>query len=368
VPHLLERRIIHHLIIYRPIIYEESPVSHNSEQSGATEPLHVAVVGVGKVAVQNYLPALVKDEHVRLSYYNRTPEKALAAARQFGGEAVATVDALMAGDPDTVLVLTRETTRAEITDELLAHAPKRLFFEKPLVAASGQAAVQETDFWRGRELWQRAEAGGTTTAMVFNYRFFEQTQKARELIAAYELGAPVHFTGLVHYACWSHAVDLVLDFMGPVESISALADRRAGPCMGSDNVQNVSVTARMENEAVGTLIGTCAIDFKLPLYELTLAFANGRIHLRDLDGDLEVINYRTRRHEVHALPRDVSRWDQYRASFGKSLDAYLASIRAGTPPPVPGVAGVRELQFEAGIKRSLAMGRPVTLAEELPVV
>jgi hypothetical protein len=80
-----------------------------------------------------------------------------------------------------------------------------------------------------------------------------------------------------------------------------------------------------------------------------------------------VIDYRTRRHELHALPRDVSRWDQYRASFGKSVDAYLASIRAGTPPPVPGLAGVRELQFEAGIKRSLAEGRPVSLAEELPL-
>jgi hypothetical protein len=49
------------------------------------------------------------------------------------------------------------------------------------------------------------------------------------------------------------------------------------------------------------------------------------------------------------------------------LDAYLASIRAGTPPPVPGIAGVRELQFEAGIKRSLAERRPVVLGEELPI-
>ncbi len=327
-------------------------------------PIKVAVVGVGKVAVQNYLPALVNHADVRLSYYNRSPDKASAAAEQFGGTAFATVDELMADNPDTVLVLTRETTRAEITDALLAHKPQRLFFEKPLVAQHGQAAVIEDDFWRARDLWQHAEAGGTTTAMVFNYRFFEQTKKARELIATLNFGEPVHFSGLVHYACWSHAIDLVLDFMGSAATISALADPRLGPCMGSDNVQNISVAVRMENNAVGTLIGTCGMDFKLPLYELTLAFEQGRVHLRDLDGDMEVIDYRTRRHELHALPRDVSRWDQYRASFGKSLDAYLASIRAGSPPPVPGVAGVRELQFEAGIKRSLAEGRPVRLAEE----
>lgn len=329
--------------------------------------LHIAIVGVGKVAVQNYLPALVKHPDVRLSYFNRTPEKASVAAQQFGGVAAMTLDELMAGKPDAVMVLTKETVRAEITEQLLAYAPPRIFFEKPLVAELGQAAVREADFWRARELWQRAEAGGTTTAMVFNYRFFEQTQKAQAMVAALDLGAPVHFTGLVHYACWSHAIDLVLDFMGPAATISALAGRRVGPCMGSEHVQNVSVTARMANDATGTLIGTCGIDFKLPLYELTFAFANGRIHLRDLDGDMEVIDYRTRRHELHALPRDVSRWDQYRASFGKSVDAYLASLRAGTPPPVPGVAGVRELQFEAGIKRSLALGRPVELDEELAI-
>lgn len=330
-------------------------------------PMHVAVVGIGNVAMQHYIPALVKHEDVRLSYYNRSPEKAVAAAEKFGGEAMPTLDALMAGAPDAVFVLTKEMARAEITEQLLAYSPKRIFFEKPLVAELGQAMVQESDFVRGRDLWQRAEAGGTTTAMVFNYRFFEQTKKARALVDALDLGEPVHFSGLVHYACWSHVIDLVLNFMGPAETISALADRRAGPCMGSENVQNVSVTARMMNEATGTLIGTCGIDFKLPLYELTLAFANGRVHMRDLDGDLEVIDYRTRRHELHALPRDVSRWDQYRASFAKSVDAYVESMRADAPPPVPGIAGVHELQFEAGIKRSLAIGRPVTLSEELPV-
>ena len=339
----------------------------SAQPEAAKRTFNIAVVGVGKVAMQNYLPALVKHEDVQLRYYNRTHDKAVAAAAQFGGEAAVSLDTLMAVPTDAVMVLTKETVRAEIAEQLLGYAPPRLFFEKPLVAELGQAAVREADFWRARELWQRAEGQGTTTAMVFNYRFFEQTQRARALIAELDLGAPVHFSGLVHYACWSHAIDLVLDFMGPAETISALADRRVGPCMGSENVQNVSVTARMANEATGTLIGTCGMDFKLPLYELTLAFTHGRIHMRDLDGDLEVIDYRTRHHTLHALPRDVSRWDQYRASFGKSVDAYLASIRAGTPPPVPGIAGVRELQFEAGIKRSLSEGRPVVLDEELPL-
>ena len=231
----------------------------------------------------------------------------------------------------------------------------------------GQADVDEDDFAKGKELLQRTLAAGTETAMVFNYRFFEQTQRAKAILAARDFGRPVHFTGLVHYACWSHCIDLVLDFMGPAEVITALASGQPGPCMGSENVTAVTAAVRLANDATGTIVGTCDIDFKLPLYELTFAYEHGRIRMRDLDGDMEVLDYRTGKHEIFALPRDVSRWDQYRASFGHSINAYLASIRAGDPPPVPGLAGLRELQFEAAIKRSIAQGAPVVLDEAFPI-
>ena len=45
--------------------------------------------------------------------------------------------------------------------------------------------------------------------------------------------------------------------------------------------------------------------------------------------------------------------------------AYLESLRQGQSPPVPGIAGLQELQVEAAIKRSIAQQRPVDLAAEL---
>jgi predicted dehydrogenase len=329
--------------------------------------LKVAIIGVGKVAVQNYLPYLVQHEDITLSYYNRTRVKAEEAAQRYGGRVAASLDELMADEPDTVLVLTRETDRYQAARALLEFRPKRLFFEKPLVARHGQANVIEEDFVQGREILQQAQVAGTETAMVFNYRFFDQTRKARELISAHNLGQPIHFTGLVHYACWSHCIDLLLDFVGPAHTISALASRQQQPCMGSPQVAAVTAAVRMENDATGALIGACNIDFKLPLYELTFAFERGRISMRDLDGEMEMIDYTTGRHVVHALSRDVSRWDQYRASFGKAINAYLASIRENSLPPVPGVAGLRELQFEAAIKRSIHQEEPVLLNEAFPI-
>lgn len=329
--------------------------------------MKIAIVGVGKVATQNYLPYIVARPNVQLSYYNRSPEKAADAAAQFGGRVATSLADLLTDEPDTVLVLTRETDRYAVTRDLLALRPRRLFFEKPLVAQGGQADVVEDDFYKGRELLQQAQALGVETAMVFNYRFFEQTQKARELVTDYDLGQPVHFTALVHYACWSHCIDLILALMGPAATVTALAAAEARPCMGSDNVRDITAAVALENGATGTVIGTCSVDFKLPLYELTLAFAGGRIHMRDLDGDLELIHYASERHVVHRLSRNISRWDQYRASFGKAINAYLDAVAVGAPPPVPGLAGLAELQFEAALKRSIADGQPVDLAERFPL-
>ena len=82
---------------------------------------------------------------------------------------------------------------------------------------------------------------------------------------------------------------------------------------------------------------------------------------------MEVLDHGSGRSELHAIPKDKSRWDQYRASFARSVTAYLQSIRDSEPPPVPGVDGLRELQVEAAIRRSIAAGRPVDLEAELPL-
>lgn len=328
--------------------------------------LRVGLVGTGNVAMRSYLPHLAERKNTELIYFNRTRAKAEAAAQQFGGQVADSLADLVARNPDSVLVLTREMDRYDAACALLEQRPRRLFFEKPLVALHGQEHVTEQDFLLAREVLQRAEAMGTETAMVFNYRFFDQTRLAKEIVGGRGFGKPTHFSALVHYACWSHVIDLLLDFMGPMAEITALSSR-GQRAWGQNAACDVTVAARSQGDATGTIIGTCGIDFKLPLYELTLAYEGGRIHMRDLDGDMEAVDHATRRHEVHRLSRDVSRWDQYKASFGKSVNAYLDAIAAGNPPPVPGIAGLRELQFEAAIKRSIARGRPVAPDDEFPM-
>lgn len=328
--------------------------------------MKVAVVGTGNVAKRNYLPFLARQEDVALSYYNRTCEKAEACAQEFGGWAADSINHLMSDQPDTVLLLTSETVRYEIALDVLRHKPKRIFFEKPLVAQQDQAHVTEDDFEKGRELLRQTQAAGIETAMVFNYRFFDQTLKARKLVDERQFGKLIQATGFVHYACWSHSIDLIHLFGGPIAEVTALSGSAEYP-WGKVTARDVTAAFVTTSGATGTIIGTTGPSFAFPLFELLFSFEGGRLTLRSLDGDMEVLDYSGNHHEIFSLTRGTSQWDQYRRSFEKSLEAYLQSIRNGTEPPVPGIAGLQELQFEAALKRSIRLRRPVDVQDEFPL-
>ncbi|MDQ2730438.1 MAG: Gfo/Idh/MocA family oxidoreductase, partial [Armatimonadota bacterium] len=256
----------------------------------------------------------------------------------------------------------------EMGMQLIRLGVPRIFFEKPLTAALGQAHVTEEDFDRGKEMLDLAAARNCETAMIFNYRFFEQTLVAKKAAADRDFGPVINVAGLVHYACWSHCIDLIQHFAGNVAEITALsgAVEHSAPMVNID-APDVVAALRMEDGATGTLIGTAGMQWQHPLYELIFTFQNGRIHMRDLDGALEILEGLGQVHELRSLVRHNSRWDQYADSFKKSLHAYLESLRDGSSPPVPGMAGLRELQVEAALKRSIAQRRPVVLEEEFPL-
>ncbi len=331
--------------------------------------LKIGIIGTGKVTQGNYLPGLASEPDVSFGYFNRTQAKAEACAARFGGQVFPTLAGLMEWQPDSVLVLTSERDRFDAGMNLLEYHPRRLFFEKPLTARAGQENISEADFFDGQKMLQLAQAQGCETAMVFNYRFFDQTLAARQIVTERAFGLVRNITGLVHYACWSHAIDLVHHFAGPISRITALQGEQDYEA-GGVGIRACDVTAAFctEGDASGTLIGTAALAWKDPLFDLTFNFEHGRIRLQDLDGEMTVMdNQRLAVETYRVTGGDRSRWDNYNGSFKKSISAYLQSIRANQPPPVPGVFGLLELQVEAGIKRSIQQSRPIKLAEEFPL-
>ncbi|HEY0076691.1 MAG TPA: Gfo/Idh/MocA family oxidoreductase [Abditibacteriaceae bacterium] len=330
--------------------------------------IKIAVIGTGTVSRDNYIPYLAIQPDVELGYYNRTQSTAVQVAKEYGGEVFSSLESLVNWEPTAAMILTSETVRYEIGMQVIKGGVPKVFFEKPLVAVHGQAHVDEDDFHKGKEMLNLAAERGCETAMVFNYRFFEQTLAARKAATERNFGQVINAAGLVHYACWSHCIDLIQHFAGNVAEITALSGQmeHSAPIV---NIQAPDVVAalRMENGATGTLIGTAGMSWQHPLYELILTFENGRIHMRDLDGTLEILDGAGQSHESRSLVRHTSRWDQYKDSFKKSLDAYLHSLRHEQAPPVPGIAGLQELQVEAALKRSIAQKRPVLLQQEFPI-
>lgn len=324
--------------------------------------LKIAVIGTGNVARANYLPYLSGQEDVDLVYYSRTRSRTDECARDFGGQVAASLAELLDEDPDTILVLTPETERFGVTDALLDGRPRRLFFEKPLVARNGQDNVCEDDFLKARELLGRAKAKGTETAMVFNYRFFSQTVRMREVLAQRGFGKLVHACLFVNYACWSHCIDLLHLFGGRAAQVSALS-----PGIEHKGAADVAGSFRLENGATGTILGTNAADFESPLYQVIFNFEQGSLRFSDLDGPVDIYTPGSRYCETHSLIDHHSRWDQYSLSFEGSLAAYLDSIRKDEAPPVPGLAGLEELQFEVALRRSIALKRPVEVQDEFPL-
>ena len=328
--------------------------------------MEIAIVGVGRVAQDNYIPALLRHKDASLTCYSRTFERTETIAQRFGIRAARTLDELFEREPAVVFVLTHVEQHLESTQSLLPFKPKRLFLEKPLVAKGGQAHVTQQEFWDGKGLLLQARKAGTETAMVFNYRFFDQIQRAKRLVQERKFGNTISVVALTHFACWSHTIDLIMSFAGPVREISAHQGTQAYPFEGAQ-ATDVAASFLIGEHATGVLLGTSGISWSLPLFELTVNFEGGRIHFRDLDQDMEVLDYHQNTHELLSPSRDESRWAKYNQSFEKSVDAYLDSVRAGAPPPVPGIAGLLELQFEASIKKSIAERRPVLPLEEFPV-
>jgi predicted dehydrogenase len=128
----------------------------------------------------------------------------------------------------------------------------------------------------------------------------------------------------------------------------------------------VAVSFTFRNGGAGTIVGTAGTKTIYPFFELCLSFANGRITFRGLDGDMETARLRQERARVLRHQPPVVPLGLYNQSFGKSANAYLDAVAKGNPPPVPGLAGLRELQFEAAMRKSIRTGLPVTPDTDFP--
>lgn len=328
--------------------------------------MRVSVVGVGKVALTQYLPYLSGLPGIELGLWNRDATRAESAAAQFGGQTLHSLEEVLAFRPELAFVLSSERARLDLATVLVEGGVPELFLEKPLSARDGQANVSEDDFDEAKAFVQLCEARGVVGAMNFNYRSFAATQQVLEWQRTRPLGAMTGVTARAHFACWSHTLDLVSLFGGAPTRVAALAGSviRTGRGM---TAPDLAISFESDSGVTGTVMGSVADPWDHSLLDLSMVFEAGRIRLWDLDGGAELALADTPYVESLALGHHVSRWDRYSASFAAALDAYFAARKTTVDPPVPLRAGLAELRFEAAIRRAVRLGTVIDVQEEFPL-
>jgi len=301
----------------------------------------IAVIGAGNYAVRTLLPAL---EDIGVAPAVIATPGGLSAAlsgRRFGSERV-TSDvnaAIVAEDVDTVLVLTRHDTHADLICRAL-EAGKHVFVEKPLCTTRAELA-------RIRDVYRRADR---LLAVGFNRRWAPHVVRARRLLA--DTSGPrtvlvtvnageiptTHWTQdptigagrIVGEAC--HFIDLARFLCGePIVAVHATA-------LGG-HADTSSITLRHSEGSVSTILYVATGHAGFPKERLEV-FAGGRIVVID--------NYR--RLHAHGWPLRAGaialRQDK---GHREMMRAFVDAVRKGGPAPIPfdEIAEVMNATFDA---------------------
>jgi predicted dehydrogenase len=237
-----------------------------------------------------------KSEHISMILgVTVKPQEAEEAKRIYDIPVVSTIEEALAEPAVDGIVLATPPSMHRDQIVAAARAGKHVFTEKPFALSADDARVAV----------EACEQAGVILAVGFNRRFYPAQKKLLSLVRDGELGTILHVEGNFSHnrmgrydpAGWRmdsrespggaigltangiHAVDTMISLLGPVQDVTARAERRALPIEALDTV---SAQLRFQSGATGhltTLLGT-------PLV--------WRIHVFGTEGWAEVRDY----HEI----------------------------------------------------------------------
>jgi predicted dehydrogenase len=209
--------------------------------------VRLGIVGAGAIAGA-YAAAIGQSEHVCLTAVADTnPEAARRLAEPAGAREFSTHRELLAsGLCDGVVIATPPSFHEEMVLDFVARGVPVLC-EKPF-AVEGSSA---------RRMAEAASRHGVLVAMASKFRYVDDLHRARDMIAAGEIGdlrlVDNVFTGVVDMtARWNavkeisgggvlidngtHSADIIRFVAGPIESVSAVSGPRIQPLGVEDHV------------------------------------------------------------------------------------------------------------------------------------
>jgi myo-inositol 2-dehydrogenase / D-chiro-inositol 1-dehydrogenase len=336
------------------------------------ERVRVALVGAGRIG---RLHARVLATEVPGATLVGVADAVEGAARRVADELgvnrwTADAPALIADPGTDAVVIASSTDTHRDFIEAAAAAGKDVFCEKPIALD-----LDATD----RAL-AAVEAAGVRLQIGFQRRFDEGYRRAKELIAAGDLGtieaihdslrdpqppprAYVATSGGLYRDMTIHCFDSVRWLMGDeVAEVYALATTAVDPMFAElDDVDTSIVTLRFANGGIASIENSRRSGFG---YDVRTEIFGSKGALFVGDGRATPL--------LHLSAAGV-RGDHVADFLGRFGDAYAAELRAfvgsilaGTPPPVDGADGRAAMALAYAADRSRRENRPVRVDEFAP--
>jgi predicted dehydrogenase len=319
-------------------------------------PLRIAVVGTGGWGAQHARVASERVDTELVAVVGRDAHRTDARAADYGARGYTSIARMLEAEhPDLVTVsLPNEEHFAPTLELLEAGVP--LLVEKPLVFDLAEAdALLDA-------------AGDTFFAINFNHRYAEPVLRAGAAIAAGELGELVFATwrfggeanrgpsphaNLIETQC--HGFDLLEHLCGPIVSVAAQMTNKTYGAFST-----IAIALEFASGAVGTMLGSYDSSYAYPdTQRIELNGTAGRAVIHDTVSSLTLqsVGDETERVWRPGYFDDEAR--SFERTFDRHMDALLVALRAGSPPPVPAVAGRRALELAHAVIRSHESGARV---------
>ena len=247
----------------------------------ASQTVNAAIVGLGRWG-RNLVEAAVTDPENTLRFsraVTRSPDKAMDFCKVHGLPLGADYQAIL--DDPTVDAVVIATPHSQHTAQIkaAAEAGKHVFVEKPLALT-----LEE-----GMDVAKTCERHGVILAVGFNRRFLPAYRAMEELLSAGDLGTPMHvegnFSGPFGYdyaddmwrgsasenpaggmaAMGIHALDAMINLLGPVKKVTAKSTRRVLKTSIDDTTTVMLEFSSGATGSLSTLMAT-ASNWRLQLF------------------------------------------------------------------------------------------------------
>lgn len=307
-----------------------------------------AVVGCGFMGRQHAEAYRACPQSELVAVCDVDPSRAEALAREVGARSYGSLDVMLAeARPELVSVVTPDAHHVEPTLAAL-EAGCHVFVEKPIALELGDA----------RRMLEAARRAGRVLAQNFNRRFAHPYALARRyrdegrlgdlsyaaLRVAVPGGRPPTTPYELVYDSLVHLLDLAACFGGEIAEVTcAMSDRRDGYAY-----HNVQVGLRFATGGVGSVVGSWDGTRLHPIELAEIQGTRGRVRVENVvgrfvfepnDADLAEVweprPFGDRRELLQFYPTTIR----------AHVDALLAALEAGAPPPVPAEDGVRALRL-----------------------